>query len=157
MTTMPFSTANWHWKNKNVTPWAKAWFERELVAVARDFAREELRPAADEMQRAVTEHGIGAWALPEGLLAKASQAGLLTYGLPEAYGGGGLDLFTSALIFEELCWGDAGIASLFGGGMQSSLAGSSVVEKNLDRLTIFVAAVWVIAIVGTGLLIKIDG
>jgi activator of HSP90 ATPase len=31
---MPLSTANWHWKNKNVTPWAKTWFERELGAVA---------------------------------------------------------------------------------------------------------------------------
>lgn len=27
------STANWHWKNKTVTPWAKGWFERELVSV----------------------------------------------------------------------------------------------------------------------------
>lgn len=27
------STANWHWKNKTVTPWAKQWFERELTSV----------------------------------------------------------------------------------------------------------------------------
>ncbi|KAI0053964.1 hypothetical protein FA95DRAFT_22546 [Auriscalpium vulgare] len=32
-TPMAYSTANWHWKNKTVTPWAKAWFERELVTV----------------------------------------------------------------------------------------------------------------------------
>ena len=31
---MASSTANWHWKNKNVTPWAKTWFERELVTVS---------------------------------------------------------------------------------------------------------------------------
>ncbi|KAG1743411.1 activator of Hsp90 ATPase [Suillus lakei] len=30
---MPTSTANWHWKNKNVTSWAKEWFERELTAI----------------------------------------------------------------------------------------------------------------------------
>lgn len=48
-----------------------------------------------------------------------------------------------------------GLSSLFGGGVQSSLSGSSVVEKNLDRLTLFVSAVWVISIVGIGLLIKI--
>lgn len=30
---MPTTTANWHWKNKTVTPWARAWFERELVTV----------------------------------------------------------------------------------------------------------------------------
>jgi preprotein translocase subunit SecG len=48
-----------------------------------------------------------------------------------------------------------GLSTLFGGGMQSSLAGSSVAEKNLDRITLFVGTVWVISIVGTGLLIKI--
>ena len=47
-----------------------------------------------------------------------------------------------------------GLSSLFGGGVQSSLSGSSVVEKNLDRLTLFVGAIWVIAIIGTGLLVR---
>jgi preprotein translocase subunit SecG len=50
-----------------------------------------------------------------------------------------------------------GLSTLFGGGVQSSLSGSSVVEKNLDRMTLFVAAIWVIAIVGTGLLVKAGG
>ncbi|KAL4077224.1 activator of Hsp90 ATPase [Scleroderma yunnanense] len=27
------STANWHWKNKNITSWTKAWFERELTTI----------------------------------------------------------------------------------------------------------------------------
>lgn len=49
-----------------------------------------------------------------------------------------------------------GLSSLFGGGVQSSLSGSSVVEKNLDRLTIFAAAIWLVAIVGTGLLVKVE-
>jgi preprotein translocase subunit SecG len=48
-----------------------------------------------------------------------------------------------------------GLSSLFGGSMQSSLSGSSVVEKNLDRLTLFISAIWVICIVGVGLLIKV--
>jgi preprotein translocase subunit SecG len=48
-----------------------------------------------------------------------------------------------------------GLSSLFGGTMQSSLSGSSVVEKNLDRLTLFVAAIWAISIVGVGLLLKV--
>ena len=47
-----------------------------------------------------------------------------------------------------------GLSSLFGGGMQSSLAGSSVAEKNLDRITLFVGAIWLIAIIGSGLLVK---
>ncbi len=48
-----------------------------------------------------------------------------------------------------------GLSSLFGGGMQSSLSGSSVVERNLDRLTLFVGAIWVVAIIGSGLLVKL--
>ncbi|GAA1591017.1 hypothetical protein GCM10009764_12110 [Nocardia ninae] len=47
-----------------------------------------------------------------------------------------------------------GLSSLFGGGVQSSLSGSTVVEKNLDRITIFTGLVWVIAILGIGLEIK---
>jgi len=30
---LPPSTANWHWKNKNVTRWGTEWFERELTAI----------------------------------------------------------------------------------------------------------------------------
>ncbi|MGW0521155.1 preprotein translocase subunit SecG [Crossiella sp. NPDC003009] len=48
-----------------------------------------------------------------------------------------------------------GLSSLFGGGMQSSLSGSSVVEKNLDRLTLFFGAIWLISIIGVGLLMKL--
>lgn len=47
-----------------------------------------------------------------------------------------------------------GLSSLFGGGVQSSLSGSSVVEKNLDRMTIFLGLIWVIFIIGVGLDIK---
>jgi preprotein translocase subunit SecG len=48
-----------------------------------------------------------------------------------------------------------GLSSLFGGGTQSSLSGSTVVEKNLDRLTLFVGAIWLICLVGVGLLLKV--
>ena len=41
-----------------------------------------------------------------------------------------------------------GLSSLFGGGMQSSLSGSSVAEKNLDRITLLLGAIWLISIVG---------
>ncbi|TFI42798.1 preprotein translocase subunit SecG [Rhodococcus sp. 1R11] len=47
-----------------------------------------------------------------------------------------------------------GLSSLFGGGVQSSLSGSTVVEKNLDRLTVFTGLIWFIAILGIGLEIK---
>lgn len=35
--------------------------------------------------------------------------------------------------------------------MQSSLSGSTVVEKNLDRLTIATAVIWVLAVIGLNL------
>ncbi|MGL4305482.1 MAG: preprotein translocase subunit SecG [Mycobacteriaceae bacterium] len=49
-----------------------------------------------------------------------------------------------------------GLSTLFGGGVQSSLSGSSVVEKNLDRVTLFVGAIWLISILGVGLQIKLS-
>jgi preprotein translocase subunit SecG len=47
-----------------------------------------------------------------------------------------------------------GLSTLFGGGVQSSLSGSTVVEKNLDRLTLFVTGIWVVSIIGVALQIK---
>jgi preprotein translocase subunit SecG len=47
-----------------------------------------------------------------------------------------------------------GLSNLFGGGVSSSLGGSSVVEKNLDRYTIAVALIWTACIIGLGLLLK---
>jgi preprotein translocase subunit SecG len=47
-----------------------------------------------------------------------------------------------------------GLSTLFGGGVQSSLSGSTVVEKNLDRLTLFVTGIWLVSIIAIGLSIK---
>jgi preprotein translocase subunit SecG len=44
---------------------------------------------------------------------------------------------------------------MFGGAVSSSLAGSSVVEKNLNRLTVFCAVIWSVCIVGLGILVKL--
>lgn len=35
-----------------------------------------------------------------------------------------------------------GLSDLFGGGFSSSFSGSSVVERNLDRLTIITGVIW---------------
>jgi preprotein translocase subunit SecG len=45
-----------------------------------------------------------------------------------------------------------GLSDLFGGGVSSSLGSSSVVERNLDRLTIFTGVLWFLCIVGLNLL-----
>lgn len=47
-----------------------------------------------------------------------------------------------------------GLSNLFGGGVSSSLGGSSTVERNLDRFTIAAIIVWTVSIVGIGLLAK---
>lgn len=45
-----------------------------------------------------------------------------------------------------------GLSSLFGGGVQSNLSGSTVVEKNLDRYTVLTALIWVVCIIALNLL-----
>ena len=50
-----------------------------------------------------------------------------------------------------------GLSDMFGGGITSNLGGSSVVERNLDRLTVGVGLVWFASIIVLGLLFKGDG
>lgn len=47
-----------------------------------------------------------------------------------------------------------GLSSMFGGGVSTNLAGSSVAEKNLDRITVVVGVLWLIAIVAFGILLR---
>jgi preprotein translocase subunit SecG len=48
-----------------------------------------------------------------------------------------------------------GMSSMFGGGVTSSLSGSSVAEKNLDRYTVLVGVVWFACIIGLGFWLKL--
>lgn len=50
-----------------------------------------------------------------------------------------------------------GLSDLFGGGISSSMGGSSVAERNLDRLTIIIGVVWLACIVALGLLYRLQG
>ena len=43
-----------------------------------------------------------------------------------------------------------GLSDLFGGGVSSTLGSSSVVERNLDRITIFFGVMWFVVIVALG-------
>ena len=47
-----------------------------------------------------------------------------------------------------------GLSDLFGGGVSSTLGSSSVVERNLDRITIFFGVLWFICVVALGWLIN---
>ncbi|MGH3103850.1 MAG: acyl-CoA dehydrogenase family protein [Gaiellaceae bacterium] len=77
--------------------------QRELQALAHEFAEGELRPIAAEWDERDD--------FPPNLLAKAARLGLTSYSIPAEYGGGGVDPVTAALIAEELSWGCAGLAA----------------------------------------------
>lgn len=44
-----------------------------------------------------------------------------------------------------------GLSSLFGGGVQANLSGSTIVERNLTRYTIVIAVIWITCIIGLDL------
>ncbi|MCL2543309.1 MAG: preprotein translocase subunit SecG [Nocardioidaceae bacterium] len=46
-----------------------------------------------------------------------------------------------------------GLSDMFGGGISSSLGGSSVAERNLDRFTIGVGIIWFACVIALGLLL----
>ena len=60
-------------------------------------------------------------------------------------------LFLTLLILMHKGKG-GGLSDMFGGGVSTSLSGSTVAERNLDRFTIAVAVLWFAAIVGLGLI-----
>ncbi len=80
--------------------------QEEIRQLCRRFAEEQIRPLAAQIDEA--DHMM-AW----DLWKQASEIGLTTFMIPERWGGGGLtDVFTSALVYEELCHGDVGLGQL---------------------------------------------
>lgn len=47
-----------------------------------------------------------------------------------------------------------GLSDMFGGGISSSASSSGVAERNLNRITVGVALVWTMTIIGLGLVLK---
>ena len=76
--------------------------QRELRALAREFAEKEIRPKASDYDEQQTH--------PSDLVAKAHDVGLMNVHIPEELGGLGLRGFEGMLIGEELSWGCSGIA-----------------------------------------------
>jgi len=50
-----------------------------------------------------------------------------------------------------------GLSSLFGGGVQANLSGSTQVEKNLDRVTILLGLIWIACIIALNLINTYSG
>ena len=49
-----------------------------------------------------------------------------------------------------------GLSDMFGGGVTSNLGSSGVAERNLNRITVIVALIWVSSIVTLGLFTRFD-
>jgi len=49
-----------------------------------------------------------------------------------------------------------GLSDMFGGGVTSNLGSSGVAERNLNRITVVIALVWVSSIVVLGLFTRFD-
>jgi butyryl-CoA dehydrogenase len=75
--------------------------QREIQALAREFAAAEIEPHAAEWDR---EHRF-----PKELFAKLAELGLMGACVPEEYGGAGADFLSYILMLEEISRGDAGV------------------------------------------------
>src|SRR6187551_3546870 len=77
--------------------------QRDLRALAHEFAEKEIRPRAAEYD----EHSTH----PLDVIAKAHELGLMNLHLPESMGGAALPAFDGMLVGEELNWGCSGIGT----------------------------------------------
>jgi butyryl-CoA dehydrogenase len=75
--------------------------QREVQALARDFAKAEIEPHAADWDR---EHRF-----PRDLYSKLAELGLMGACVPEEYGGAGTDFLSYVLVLEELSRADAGV------------------------------------------------
>jgi len=75
--------------------------QREIQALAREFARDEIEPHAAAWDR---DRGF-----PRNFLGKLGGVGLLGVCVPEEHGGGGADFVSYILVLEELSRADAGV------------------------------------------------
>ncbi|HLY95421.1 MAG TPA: methylmalonyl-CoA mutase family protein [Gaiellaceae bacterium] len=75
--------------------------QKEIQALARDFAQQEIDPHAAEWDR---EHHF-----PRDLFSKLAELGLMGTCVPEEYGGAGADFPSYILVLEELSRADAGV------------------------------------------------
>jgi alkylation response protein AidB-like acyl-CoA dehydrogenase len=75
--------------------------QREIKALARDFAEAEIEPYAGEWDR---EHRF-----PRELYPKLAELGLMGVCVPEELGGAGADFLSYILVLEEISRADAGV------------------------------------------------
>lgn len=92
--------------------------QKMIVKNVKEFMRKEIAPVADEMDR--EGH------LPEGIWQTLGGLGLLGLGIPEKYGGSGMDKFTFTLVVEQ-------IARVCPGLALSYVAHSNLCAHNIEH------------------------
>jgi short-chain 2-methylacyl-CoA dehydrogenase len=75
--------------------------QRLLQRTVREFARQEIAPAAEELDRTKT--------FPYEIVARMGELGLMGIPFPEEYGGGGADTLSYLLAIEELARVDSSV------------------------------------------------
>ncbi len=78
--------------------------QRQIVDMARDFAEGELKPHATDWE--------AAGYVPDNVVTKMGELGLMGMLVPEEWGGAGVDYQTYALVVEELSAGDASVSTI---------------------------------------------
>ena len=103
-----------------------------LQRMARDFARNEILPKAEELDHSGE--------FPLDIMNKARTIGLLNINIPEAYGGMGATVFEECLVAEEVSWACSGVGTaMYINNLAATpikLAGSEAQKKEwLGRMT----------------------
>jgi acyl-CoA dehydrogenase len=100
--------------------------QKMLQGMARDFARSEIIPAAEELDHSAR--------FPHEIIAKARDVGLINHNIPEEYGGIGATVFEESLIGEELAYGCSGVSTAMNinnlAAVPIKLAGSEEQKKH---------------------------
>ena len=96
--------------------------QKQIQALARQFAREVIAPQAAEFDREER--------FPAAIVEQAAGLGLLNVSIPEAQGGLGLGMRDEVLMGEELAWGCMGIYSIL---MASELGITPIVQAGSEE------------------------
>ena len=75
--------------------------QKMIQQMARDFAANEVKPKAPELDK--TERH------PAEIVQKLAELNMLGIAIPDTYGGGGADIVSYAVALEEISWGCASV------------------------------------------------
>jgi alkylation response protein AidB-like acyl-CoA dehydrogenase len=96
---------------------------QDIQALARDFARNEIIPGAQDRDKS---HEF-----PKEIVAEMAEMGFLGMFIPEEYGGTGLDILGYVVALEEICYADAGVGVIM--SVQNSLASWPILQFGTEE------------------------